>query len=153
MRLIIAPIITIITIICFSITLGGCEYRYRYPCQDPNNWNKLECNNEICEADGSCTKNTLGPNLNTNIKEQIDEESPIEETVESPTDEISSDTTCKPVSSERKTIGHKPSKEGVMDLNNDENEMPAHTPPSMNEEEPLSMNTVVDTAAHNAATK
>ena len=47
------------------ILLAGCEYRYRYPCQDPANWGKPECNNEACKADGECTSHTLGLPDNT----------------------------------------------------------------------------------------
>lgn len=36
-------------------TLIGCEDRYRYPCQDPENWNKPECNKPDCFASGDCT--------------------------------------------------------------------------------------------------
>jgi len=45
--------------------LAGCEYHYRYPCQDPANWGKAECNNEICKADGECTSDVLGLPPNT----------------------------------------------------------------------------------------
>ena len=37
------------------IALVGCSDRYRYPCQDPENWGKAECNAPICQADQSCT--------------------------------------------------------------------------------------------------
>jgi hypothetical protein len=35
----------------------GCIYdgTYRYPCQDPDNWEMAECRPPICEADGTCT--------------------------------------------------------------------------------------------------
>ncbi len=47
------------------VFLMGCEYRYRYPCQDPANWGKAECNNEVCKADGECTSHVLGLPDNT----------------------------------------------------------------------------------------
>ncbi len=131
------------------LLLVACESRYRYPCQDPANWGKLECNNEVCEADGTCTKQTIGPNISTDVKTNIEQE-----TIEPNSDEISSDTTsCTPVQSENKVVGHKPSKVEVNDPEVDEYEIPARTPASMEEEMPLTMNTVVDTAAHNAATR
>jgi len=37
-----------------ALLLVGCEDTYRYPCQDPANANKEECNRPICEADGMC---------------------------------------------------------------------------------------------------
>ena len=136
------------------LVIAGCDSSYRYPCQDPANWGKLECNNEVCEADGTCTKHTVGPNINTNVSQPSSEEAstPTEETVTEANTEISSDTNSNS-SDKAKVVGHKSNKEVVMDPEGDEHEMPAHTPPSMDEEVPVTMNTIVDTAAHNAATK
>jgi hypothetical protein len=53
MRLLFVPLITII--------LTGCEGHYRYPCQDPANWGKLECNNDVCKSEGTCTADVLAP--------------------------------------------------------------------------------------------
>lgn len=36
--------------------LAGCEDRYRYPCQNPDNYAKPECLPPACVADGSCTE-------------------------------------------------------------------------------------------------
>lgn len=43
------------------IGLSGCglEGRYRYSCQDPENWKKAECNPPACEATGVCTKDLV----------------------------------------------------------------------------------------------
>ncbi len=42
--------------------LSGCGYdgHYRYPCQDPANWDKAECNVPICETTGTCTRDIIG---------------------------------------------------------------------------------------------
>lgn len=32
----------------------ACEERYRYPCQDPNNWEKTYCQKPYCSANGTC---------------------------------------------------------------------------------------------------
>ena len=37
-----------------SLLLVGCSDHYRYPCQDPANWKKEECNRPACEANGMC---------------------------------------------------------------------------------------------------
>ena len=37
-----------------ALLLVGCEDTYRYPCQDPANKDKAECNRPDCEADGFC---------------------------------------------------------------------------------------------------
>jgi hypothetical protein len=36
--------------------LTGCGYdgHYRYPCQDPANWESAECKPPICTANGAC---------------------------------------------------------------------------------------------------
>ena len=34
--------------------LAGCEERYRYPCQDPTNWNEQQCKKPYCSANGTC---------------------------------------------------------------------------------------------------
>ncbi len=34
--------------------LAACEERYRYPCQDPHNWSKEECQKPFCSANGTC---------------------------------------------------------------------------------------------------
>jgi hypothetical protein len=41
--------------------LSGCAYDggYRYPCQDPANWESAECNPPICSASETCTKDLL----------------------------------------------------------------------------------------------
>lgn len=39
-----------------AVTLTGCGYdgHFRYPCQDPTNWEKAECKPPICTANQSC---------------------------------------------------------------------------------------------------
>jgi len=32
----------------------GCEQRYRYPCQDPENWKAAECQKPKCEVHRDC---------------------------------------------------------------------------------------------------
>jgi len=43
--------------------LTGCKYDfkevYRYPCQDPANWNTPDCTYPKCEAFGICTKDVM----------------------------------------------------------------------------------------------
>ena len=157
----------IITIILPLLLIAGCDGHYRYPCQDPANWGKLECNNDVCKAEGTCTADVLAPagsrefgNTTQTITESSDELS----TEDSET-EISSDTCAKSTEQASYTDNSKQvdfrvkrievPKEKiepvVMDPEGDEYEVPSRTPPSM--EQPLTMNTVVDTAAHNAAVK
>ena len=43
------------------LSLTGCDSlnRYRYPCQDPKNWEIAECNPPECEASQTCTKDVI----------------------------------------------------------------------------------------------
>ena len=36
------------------LVLTGCGERYRYPCQDPENWNEKYCQKPFCSANGTC---------------------------------------------------------------------------------------------------
>lgn len=55
-------LISIISASILAITLSGCGYdgHYRYPCQDPENWETAECQPPVCEATGTCTSDLLG---------------------------------------------------------------------------------------------
>jgi hypothetical protein len=55
----------IIGIILLGLTLTGCGYdgQYRYPCQDPANWDKVECNPPICEPVGLCSRDLVGQEI------------------------------------------------------------------------------------------
>jgi hypothetical protein len=148
MRLLFVPLITLI--------ITGCDGHYRYPCQDPANWGKLECNNDVCKAEGTCTTDVLGRSIEQSSNIEPSQETS-EETTEPCSPAISSDegnteTEATEEVPTAKLHMKKPNKTDiVMDPEGDEYE-PARTPPSL-EEEVLTMNTVVDTAAHNAAIK
>jgi hypothetical protein len=32
----------------------ACQERYRYPCQDPDNWDNQMCKKPYCSANGTC---------------------------------------------------------------------------------------------------
>ena len=36
------------------VLLSACEDRFRYPCQDPQNWQNTECKPPICTATATC---------------------------------------------------------------------------------------------------
>jgi len=44
---------TILTI-ALALLLVGCEEGYRYPCQDPHNWDKEQCKKPFCSGNGTC---------------------------------------------------------------------------------------------------
>jgi hypothetical protein len=51
----------VILILSAALLLAGCDSQYRYPCQDPANWGKDECNNKVCKVEGECTSDVLEP--------------------------------------------------------------------------------------------
>jgi hypothetical protein len=44
-----------IILACFPILLAGCDLEvYRYPCQDPANWDSAQCQKPQCEVSKTC---------------------------------------------------------------------------------------------------
>jgi hypothetical protein len=33
---------------------AGCEQKFRYPCQDPKNWESEQCKKPLCEVNRDC---------------------------------------------------------------------------------------------------
>jgi hypothetical protein len=57
-------LLPLLAVIVVSLTLTGCgkytfEDVYRYPCQDPANWESPDCTPPNCEAYGVCTKDVM----------------------------------------------------------------------------------------------
>ena len=53
------------------LLLSGCsDGHYRYPCQDPNNWEDTECKPPVCSAAGACPEDLVGKDL---IEEGVEE--------------------------------------------------------------------------------
>jgi hypothetical protein len=149
----------IITIILPLLLLAGCDGHYRYPCQDPANWGKTECNNEVCKAEGTCTSDVLAPagtrgmGLNNQPTSEVSEEVSIEDG----TGEISSSGCQQPQASYKEddvkrdfNVKHKIVDKDVvvMDPEGDEYIEP-RTPPGM--EEPVTMKSEVDAIEHDKA--
>jgi hypothetical protein len=44
-----------------ALTLSSCGYDggFRYPCQDPTNWEKAECKPPICTASQACPEDLV----------------------------------------------------------------------------------------------
>ena len=49
-------LIAAVAAVIVAFLLSGCEDRYRYPCQDPDNFSKPECKKPACVTDGTCTE-------------------------------------------------------------------------------------------------
>jgi hypothetical protein len=43
------------------MALAGCEDRFRYPCQDPKNWESPDCKPPTCTALGTCPDMLVKP--------------------------------------------------------------------------------------------
>jgi hypothetical protein len=37
-----------------AVYMTGCKQKYRYPCQDPENWKAAECQKPVCEVHRDC---------------------------------------------------------------------------------------------------
>jgi hypothetical protein len=70
----------IIGLALFAVLLTGCGYdgHYRYPCQDPANWENAECKPPICTVNGACPEDLVGSDI-TNGTESTVEEVPNEQ--------------------------------------------------------------------------
>jgi hypothetical protein len=42
-------------------SLAACQDRYRYPCQDPKNWDREECKRPLCAATQTCPEQLTKP--------------------------------------------------------------------------------------------
>jgi hypothetical protein len=54
--------LVVVSLCAFLLTgCGKYDFKevYRYPCQDPANWNTPECQPPNCEAFGICTKDVM----------------------------------------------------------------------------------------------
>ena len=42
------------------LLLSGCD-QYRYPCQNPDNWETKQCKKPYCSTTGTCPEQLLKP--------------------------------------------------------------------------------------------
>jgi hypothetical protein len=59
-----------ISAVLVAVLFAGCESKYRYACQDPNNWGDKLCQRPYCEANGLCTDELLGRKLDFQSSEE-----------------------------------------------------------------------------------
>jgi hypothetical protein len=78
----------LVFLLALSCTLVGCSDHYRYPCQDPDNFDKKECQHPVCEVDGMCSDDLVGHKVYTDVETQ-------EHTAESPVVESSEHCNCE----------------------------------------------------------
>lgn len=164
-------------IIIPMMLLAGCEFKYRYECQDPENWGKEMCSNDVCKAEGDCVTDLLGftPTVAEQFKKADGEpDAPgFARKFTRPNDQsISNNGDCKPQSQGNTFKGNqsntfKNSQPNTFRNNQQQNTFkPADTFKRQKTEEdvvgsvdqdtnerPLTMNTIVETSGHNNATK
>lgn len=145
--------VTALSIVLLGFVLssvGGCQARYRYPCQDPVNWDKLECHNDICKVEGDCTSHTLGELYK---REDSDPNAATEtDTTKELVPEIEEKTNPEPEHHISNKVEHTVPTESV---GNEPSEHLSCTPAvtCTSDESPLTMDTVVNTKEHNLAAR
>jgi len=143
------------------ILLAGCEYRYRYECQDPANWAKESCNNDVCKAEGECTSDILGFIPGEGSRIELGEQQKFNERE---SQSISNTDCAQPATAStfkpNKPKTFKPNKvdDSFKKMQSQEEfteseEAFVRTPLIMESEQPLTMNTIVETEGHNKAAK
>lgn len=153
-----------IIIILPLLLLAGCEGRYRYPCQDPLNWGRAECNNDVCKAEGTCTSDVLAKagtrelGLETKVEAPMGEENSLEDAET----EISNDATTE--CAKPKQLSYSSSEEErIFNVKHKEIETPNEGNNSITREvitiaddaaeQPVTSKSEVDATIHDEATK
>ena len=47
-------VVTMVRIALLVLLLASCSDMYRYPCQNPDNWDHKVCKRPYCSANGTC---------------------------------------------------------------------------------------------------
>lgn len=58
------------------LALAGCEDRYRYPCQNPDNFGKEECQKPKCLFTQQCPEYLVAPILEKQVNVQPQQSTP-----------------------------------------------------------------------------
>jgi hypothetical protein len=59
-------VVTVVRLVLLVVLLTGCSDMYRYPCQNPDNWDHKVCKRPYCSANGTCPED-LTPYEKENI--------------------------------------------------------------------------------------
>lgn len=51
----------LLAVLGLSFILVGCSDRYRYYCQNPENWEDAQCQKPQCEMIGDCAEHHIRP--------------------------------------------------------------------------------------------
>lgn len=54
----------LLSLVAMSLLLTGCgNGSYRYPCQDPANWETADCKPPVCTVNGTCPEDLVGEDV------------------------------------------------------------------------------------------
>ncbi|CAB4143828.1 hypothetical protein UFOVP456_3 [uncultured Caudovirales phage] len=63
-------------LIALVLLLTACEQRYRYACQNPDNWESKQCQKPLCEVNQDCPEHVFNGQksmeLQVNKEQKID---------------------------------------------------------------------------------
>lgn len=59
------------------LLLAGCDYAYRYDCQDPANFENAECKPPLCQYEGECSGQLVG--LGRDTIEESEYQAPVQD--------------------------------------------------------------------------
>lgn len=65
-----------VALIATGLLLEGCEDRYRYPCQNPDNFGKEECQKPKCLFTQQCPEYLVAPILEKQVNAQPQQSTP-----------------------------------------------------------------------------
>jgi outer membrane lipopolysaccharide assembly protein LptE/RlpB len=63
-------------LIALVLLLTACEQRYRYACQNPDNWESKQCQKPLCEVNQDCPEHVF--NGQKSMELQINKEQKID---------------------------------------------------------------------------
>lgn len=62
------------TLALLAMTLSGCGQDYRYPCQNPDNWNQPQCQLPQCQVERSCPEHIFDKESLDRMKNAVNKE-------------------------------------------------------------------------------
>lgn len=49
----------VVVLLVVFLGLASCEQRYRYACQNPENWESAQCQKPLCEVNQDCPEHVF----------------------------------------------------------------------------------------------
>ena len=61
-------------VLLLTLGIAGCDQYYRYPCQDPANWDTPQCKKPLCEVNRDCPELVFKPKEGSAMDKILDTE-------------------------------------------------------------------------------